>query len=96
MELTSRKFVSNANLPFLATPSHVPCRWLSRPAKMCGLSSQKCAGVVGLGQDAWELSVIKGLGRRWGLQYCINHYPLLGNMRTPAKKFVAVEGQEQR
>lgn len=96
MGLTSRKLVSTANLPFLATPSHVPCRWLSRPAKMCGLSSQKCAGAVGLRQIACEAYIIQLSMQIHVLYHCIDQYPLLGNMRTPAKEFIAVERQEQR
>ena len=46
--LASRKFVKNANLPDRVTPSHVPPPCKSLPARISGLSSQKCASFVGL------------------------------------------------
>lgn len=45
---TSRKLVRNAQRPVRVTPIQVPPRIASRPPKMSGLSSQKCAGSVGL------------------------------------------------
>lgn len=45
---TSLKLVRNAQRPVRVMPSHVPPRMTSLPANTSGLSSQKCAGSVGL------------------------------------------------